>query len=140
MKSMTPRSHVAVQHGHLPVAGLLSQGACLLRLHHLLHSARRHPAAGSGRLQGCGERGGSPAPTTPSVALYWPPFGSRLRPVAGLRRGEARWLRRHHLLHSFGRRPAAGSGRLQGCSARGNYTFFLKYFLENAIFLDNIKF
>ncbi len=28
-------------------------------------------------------------------------------------------LRRHHLLHSTGRRSAAGSGRLQGCCARG---------------------
>ena len=34
-------------------------------------------------------------------------------------RGEARWLRLHHLLHSAGRRPAAGFGRLPSCSALG---------------------
>jgi hypothetical protein len=41
--------------------------------------------------------------------------------LAGCRaaaRGRARRLRRQHLLHSTGRRPAAGSGRLQGCGAR----------------------
>ena len=57
-----------------------------LRLHHPLHSAGRHPAAGPGRVQGCGAWGGSLAPTTPSSALCGPPSGSRLRPVAKLQR------------------------------------------------------
>jgi hypothetical protein len=57
--------------------------------------------------------------------LYGPPFSSRLQLVAGLQHVEGRfyyttlWIRLHHLLHSTGRRPAAGSGPLQGCSARG---------------------
>jgi hypothetical protein len=122
-----------------------------LRRQHPLHSTGRSPAIGFCRLQGCGARGGSLAPTTPSSALCGPPSGSRPRPGAGLRRvgrlagsddnilctlraairqpapagcraaarGEARWLRLHHLLHSAGRRPAAGFGRLPSCSALG---------------------
>ena len=57
-----------------------------LRRQHPLHSAGRHPAAGPGRVQGCGAWGGSLAPTTPSSALCGPPSGSRLRPVAKLQR------------------------------------------------------
>jgi hypothetical protein len=41
------------------------------------------------------------------------------RPVARLRRVGARRNRRQHLLHSAGRRPAAGFGRLPSCSALG---------------------
>jgi hypothetical protein len=57
-----------------------------LRRQHPLHSTGRSPAIGSCRLQGCGARGGSLAPTTPSSALCGPPSGSRPRPGAGLRR------------------------------------------------------
>ncbi len=110
--------------------------------------SRLRPVAG---LLLRGSLGGSPAPTSPSSALCWPPSGSRLLPVALLRRagrlagsddnifctlraavrqlapagcgaaarGDARWLRLHHPLHSAGRHPAAGPGRLQGCGAWG---------------------
>ena len=91
------------------------QTATRLRRHHPLHSTGRRPAAGSDRLHCCGARGarqlrhhhplhsslaaglqgcfslgGLLAPTTPSFALYGPPSGSRLLPVAGLRRVGAR--------------------------------------------------
>jgi hypothetical protein len=66
-----------------PVAGLRTWGlagfyytvCCTLR------AAVRQPIS-----TGCwaAARGGSPASTTPSSALCWPPSGSRLRPVAGL--------------------------------------------------------
>ncbi len=77
-------------------------------------SRRLRPAAGLRRAEG------TPAPTTPSSALCGLPSGSRLRPVAELRGGLA-GIRQHrdHLLHSAGRRPAAGFCRLQGCCARG---------------------
>jgi hypothetical protein len=119
--------------GFSSVAGWGRAGGWL-RQHHRRHPADRHPTS-----------------TTPSSALYWPPSGSRLLPVALLRsagrlagsddnifctlraavrqsapagcraaaRGEARWLRLHHVLHSAGRHPAAGPGRLQGCGALG---------------------
>ncbi len=77
-----------------------------LRQHHLLHSTGRRPAAGSDRLQGC---------CSDYTFLCTLRAAVRLPARAGCRaaaRGEARWLRLHHLLHSAGRRPAAGSGRL----------------------------
>jgi hypothetical protein len=43
--------------------------------------------------------------------------GSRFWSVAVFGQREACRLRRHHLLHSAGRRPAAGFGRLPGCCA-----------------------
>jgi hypothetical protein len=139
-------------------------------------------AAGSGQLLGCCARraqalqlrqhhllreagSGSPASTTPYSALCGPPFGSRLRPVAGLlhagglagssdtifctlratvrQSAPAAWqwlhgcctrgvcrLQQHHLLHSTGHRPAAGSGRLQGCSTWGARLLLLNHLLK----------
>ncbi len=107
----------------------------------LRHSAGRCPAAGSCRLLGC-DAGGLLAPTTPSSALYGPPSGCRLLPVAGVRRGglagsdynifctllaavrqlapagcraAALWgflLRRHHVLSSASSCPAISFGWL----------------------------
>ncbi len=57
-----------------------------LRRQHLLPSTGRRPATGTGLLHCCCARGGTLAPTTTSSALYGPPSGSCLRPVAGLRR------------------------------------------------------
>jgi hypothetical protein len=110
-------SRPAAGSGRLHCCG--ARGARRLRLHHLLHSAGCRPAAGSCRLQGFGARGGSLAPTTPSSAICGVQSGCRPRPVAGLLRVRARRIRRKHLLHSAGRRPAAGFGRLPSCSALG---------------------
>jgi len=103
--------------------------ACWLRLHHLLHATGRSPAAGSCRLQGCCSRGlagsDTTTPCTPaagSCRLHCCDAAIRQPAPAGCRaaaRGEARWLRLHHLLHSAGRHPAAGPGRVQGCGAWG---------------------
>jgi hypothetical protein len=83
-----------------------------LRQHHRRHPSDRHADR-------------HPTSTTPSCAFHAPPSGSRLRPVALLlRAGGARRLRVHHLLLSAGRRPAAGSCRLQDCSAWGLAGFY----------------
>jgi hypothetical protein len=63
--------------------------------------------------------GGSLASTPPSSVLCKPPSGSRLRPVAGLwRAGVLPASTTPCSALSAGRRPAAGSGRLQGCCTR----------------------
>ena len=99
----------------LPVAGLLLPGARRLRHHHSLHSGSRLlPVAllrRAGRLAGSDDN----ILCTLRAAIRQPaPAGCR-----AAARGEARWLRLHHLLHSAGRRPAAGPGRLPSCSALG---------------------
>ena len=92
-----------------------------LRRQHHLHSTGRRPARGCCRVQGCGARGGSLAGSDYTIfctlrAAIRQPAPAGCRAAA---RGEARWLRLHHLLHSAGRRPAAGFGRLPSCSALG---------------------
>jgi hypothetical protein len=102
-----------------PVPGLRRAGGLLApttppsALYGPPFGSRLRPVAGLQHM------GGSPAPTTPSAAFYGPHSDSRFQPVAGLRHAGAHRIRLHHLPHSLGHRPAAGSCREQGCCARG---------------------
>jgi hypothetical protein len=86
-------------------------GARWLRLHHLLQSAGRRPAAGSGRLQGCGAWG----PAGLDDTIFCTLRTAVRQPASAGCRTAARWgflLRRHHVLSSASSCPAIGFGWL----------------------------
>ncbi len=105
VRHLAPTGSGAAVHGQL--AGLDNSIICIFL------AAVRHPAPAQ-------QGGSSLTSTTPSSALCWTLSGIRLQPGVVWRSGGARgarWPRQLHHLHSAGRRPASGSGRVwYGCA------------------------